>query len=123
MSNNIDWSRDAVGSMARKHCATNPGMFRHNSQVTPRGIRRRLRTQEVIHQSTRLRTGTTVRHRTDVARARGARLVNPRKGYETPPIGRTLDVRERQLRDEYMSGVNQHADFRLIHRRFMLLVP
>ena len=37
--------------------------------------------------------------------------------------GRTLDDRPRQLRDEGMSGVNQHAYIRLIHRRYELLVP
>jgi hypothetical protein len=36
---------------------------------------------------------------------------------------RTLDDRPRQLRDEGMSGVNQHAYIRLIYRRFELLVP
>jgi hypothetical protein len=36
---------------------------------------------------------------------------------------RTLDYRPRQLRDEGMSGVNQHAYIRLIYRRFELLVP
>jgi hypothetical protein len=36
---------------------------------------------------------------------------------------RTLDDRPRQLRDEGMSGVNQHAYIRLIHRRYLLLVP
>jgi hypothetical protein len=36
---------------------------------------------------------------------------------------RTLDYRPRQLRDEGMSGVNQHAYIRLIYRRFVLLVP
>ena len=34
-----------------------------------------------------------------------------------------LEDRERQLRDENMSGVNQYAYIRVIHRRFMLLVP
>ena len=109
--------------MALRHCASNRARSGHNFRVTG-GLRRGLQTQEVGHHDTRYRTtGRPGRHRTDVARARGARLENPRKGYETPPIGRTLDVRQRQLRDEYMSGVNQHADFRLIHRRFMLLVP
>ena len=124
MSKNIDWSREAVGSMALKHCATNPGMFRHNSQVTPGGILRRLRTQDVNHHDTRYRTtGRAGRHRIDVARARGARLENPRNVLRDSPIGRTLVNRQRQLRDEYISGVNQHAYIRLIHRRFMLLVP
>ena len=59
----------------------------------------------------------------DVARARGARLENPRNVLRDSPIGRTLANRQRQLRDEYISGVNQHAYIRLIHRRFMLLVP
>ncbi len=36
---------------------------------------------------------------------------------------RTLENRPRQLRDEGMSGVNQHAYIRLIHRRYELLVP
>jgi len=36
---------------------------------------------------------------------------------------RTLENRPRQLRDEGMSGVNQHAYIRLIYRRFVLLVP
>jgi hypothetical protein len=38
-------------------------------------------------------------------------------------IWTTLDLRPRQLRDEGMSGVNQHAYIRLIYRRFVLLVP
>ena len=41
--------------------------------------------------------------------------------YET--LGGTLADRPRQLRDEMMSGVNQHANMRLIHRRYLLLVP
>ena len=70
-----------------------------------------------------LTTGKPGQHRTDVARARGARLENPRNFLRDSRTGRTLEDRERQLRDEGMSGVNQHADIRLIHRRFMLLVP
>jgi len=38
------------------------------------------------------------------------------------PAGSILEDRERQLRDEGLSGVNQHADIRLIHRRLKLLV-
>ena len=82
-----------------------------------------LRPQEVSHHETRYRTKKRVGHSTDVARARGARLENPRNFLGDSPTGRTLELRPRQLRDEGMSGVNQHADFRLIHRRFMLLVP
>ena len=125
MLKNIDWSRGTVGyDYALRHCATNRACSGHNSQVTPGGIRRRLRTQEVDHHDTRYRaTGRTGRHRNDVARARGARLENPRNVLRDSPIGRTLASRQRQLRDEYISGVNQHAYIRLIHRRFMLLVP
>jgi hypothetical protein len=39
------------------------------------------------------------------------------------PWGEKLDDRQRQLRDEGMSGVNQDAHIRLIHRRKSLLVP
>ncbi len=74
--------------------------------------------QEVSHRETLYR-----RHRTDVARARGARLENPRNWLRVSPPGSTLEGIQRQLRDENMSGVNQHAYIRLIHRRFMLLVP
>ena len=88
------------------------------------GLRRRLRTQEVSHHDKRCRiTDRPGRHRTDVARARGARLENPRNFLGDSPTGRTLELRQRQLRDEGMSGVNQHAYIRLIHRRFKLLVP
>ena len=38
------------------------------------------------------------------------------------PAGSILEDRERQLHDEGLSGVNQHADIRLIHRRLKLLV-
>ena len=38
------------------------------------------------------------------------------------PARSILEDRERQLRDEGLSGVNQHADIRLIHRRLKLLV-
>ena len=43
--------------------------------------------------------------------------------YETHDEMETLDHRPRQLRDEDMSGVNQHAYISLIYRRFSLLVP
>jgi len=110
--------------MVLRHRATNRACSGHNFRVTPGDLSRGLQTQEVSHHDTRHRTtGRAGRHRTDVARARGARLENPRNVLRDSPIGRTLDNRQRQLRDEYMSGVNQHADFRLIHRRFMLLVP
>ncbi len=46
-------------------------------------------------------------------------LENP---YETHDDMVTLDDRSRQLRDEDISGVNQHAYIRLIYRRYMLLV-
>ena len=87
-------------------------------------LRRGLRTQEVSHHDKRYRTTDRPgRHRTDVARARGARLENPRFFLRNSPTGSTFEDRERQLRDEGMSGVNQHADIRLIHRRLKLLVP
>jgi len=38
------------------------------------------------------------------------------------PGGSILEDRERQLHDEGLSCVNQHADIRLIHRRLKLLV-
>jgi hypothetical protein len=38
------------------------------------------------------------------------------------PAGSILEDRERQLHDEGLSGVNQHADIRLIYRRLKLLV-
>ena len=83
------------------------------------GLRWRLWNQEVSHLDALYRW----RRRTDVARARGARLENPRNFLGDSPTGRTLELRQRQLRDEGMSGVNQHADIRLIHRRIKLLVP
>ena len=43
--------------------------------------------------------------------------------YETHEEMGTLDNRARQLRDEYMSGVNQHAYIRLIHRRYCCPCP
>ncbi|MBW2174670.1 MAG: hypothetical protein JRF64_08535 [Deltaproteobacteria bacterium] len=43
--------------------------------------------------------------------------------YETHDDMVTLDDRSRQLRDEDISGVNQHAYIRLIYRRYSLLVP
>ena len=43
--------------------------------------------------------------------------------YETHDDMVTLDNRSRQLRDEDISGVNQHAYIRLIYRRYLLLVP
>ena len=43
--------------------------------------------------------------------------------YETHDDMVTLDHRSRQLRDEDISGVNQHAHIRLIYRRYSLLVP
>jgi hypothetical protein len=43
--------------------------------------------------------------------------------YETHDDMVTLDYRSRQLRDEDISGVNQHAYIRLIYRRYLLLVP
>ncbi len=46
-------------------------------------------------------------------------LGNP---YETHDDMVTLDHRSRQLRDEDISGVNQHAHIRLIYRRYSLLV-
>jgi len=102
-----------------------PGTFRTQLSGYPRRpLRRGLQTQEVSHHDTRYRTtGRPGRHRTDVARARGARLENPRNFLGDSPTGRTLELRQRQLRDEGMSGVNQHAYIRLIHRRFKLLVP
>ena len=42
--------------------------------------------------------------------------------YETHDDMVTLDNRSRQLRDEDISGVNQHAHIRLIYRRYSLLV-
>jgi hypothetical protein len=42
--------------------------------------------------------------------------------YETHDDMVTLDCRSRQLRDEDISGVNQHAHIRLIYRRYLLLV-
>ena len=42
--------------------------------------------------------------------------------YETHDDMVTLDYRSRQLRDEDISGVNQHAYIRLIYRRYSLLV-
>jgi hypothetical protein len=42
--------------------------------------------------------------------------------YETHDDMVTLDYRSRQLRDEDISGVNQHAHIRLIYRRYSLLV-
>ena len=45
------------------------------------------------------------------------------KSHETHYDMVTLDDRSRQLRDEDISGVNQHAYIRLIYRRYLLLVP
>ena len=88
------------------------------------GLRWGLQTKEVTRRIvSNENTARHGNHSAHVARARGARLENPRNLLGDSPVGSILDDRQRQLRDEGMSSVNQHADIRLIHRRMMLLVP
>ncbi len=87
-------------------------------------LRRGLPTKEVTQDS-----NITQTHREKTARSRlcGQGTRSPVGESSQCPkrllYWRTLDNRPRQLRDEGMSGVNQHAYIRLIHRRYELLVP
>lgn len=88
------------------------------------GLRRGLRTKEVVQDSTKKQM---TKEQTASSRPYGQGTRSPVGESSLFPkrllYGRTLDDRPRQLRDEGMSGVNQHAYIRLIHRRFELLVP
>jgi hypothetical protein len=88
------------------------------------GLRRRLQTKEVLQDRTKTQMK---KEQTASPRPCGQGTRSPVGEPSSFPKRlldwRTLDIRPRQLRDEGMSGVNQHAYISLIHRRFKLLVP
>jgi len=88
------------------------------------GLRRGLRTKEVPQDSKKTLLNKEKKRR---SRSSGQGTRSPVGESSQFPkrllFWRTLDDRPRQLRDEGMSGVNQHAYIRLIYRRFELLVP